>query len=99
MAEFVNVVCKSGSKSQQYDKFPLYIRSTATRLMKNPSTAPQSDPMLGAEISDYVAHLQLHMALQSRNLMPNVMEADGSLHALLRDSQAHCEKLSSRQGF
>jgi hypothetical protein len=77
----------------------LYPIDTPSDLMKNPSTAPQSDPMLGAEISDYVAHLQLHMALQSRNLMPNVMEAEGSLHTLLRDSQAQCEKLSSRQGF
>jgi uncharacterized membrane-anchored protein YhcB (DUF1043 family) len=67
--------------------------------MKTLRTAPPADPMLGAEISDYVAHLQLHMALQSRNLMPNVLEDEGNLQELLRDSQAQCEKLSSRQGF
>lgn len=76
-----------------------YVYRPPLGLMKNSSTAPPADPALGAEISDYVAHLQLHMALQSRNLMPNVMDAEGSLHALLRDSQAQCEKLSSRQGF
>jgi uncharacterized membrane-anchored protein YhcB (DUF1043 family) len=67
--------------------------------MKTPSTPPQSDLSLGAEISDYVAHLQLHMALQARNLMPDVMKSEDSLHTLLQETQAQCEKLSSRQGF
>jgi hypothetical protein len=67
--------------------------------METPSTSPQSDISLGAEISDYVAHMQLHMALQARNLMPDVMKSGDSLQSLILETQAHCEKLSSRQGF
>jgi uncharacterized membrane-anchored protein YhcB (DUF1043 family) len=64
-------------------------------------TAPQnqnSAAAVGAEISDYVAHLQLHMALQARNLVPNTLETGDKLQDLLHETQAQCEKLSSRQG-
>jgi hypothetical protein len=67
--------------------------------METSSTSPQSDISLGAEISDYVAHMQLHMALQARNLMPDVMQSGDSLQSLILETQAQCEKLSSRQGF
>ncbi len=59
---------------------------------------PHRDPSLGAEISDYVAHLQLHMALQARNLVPDTLTTGDKLQVLLHETQAHCEKLSSRQG-
>jgi hypothetical protein len=59
---------------------------------------PHQDPSLGAEISDYVAHLQLHMALQARNLVPDTLKTGDKLQVLLHETQAHCEKLSSRQG-
>jgi uncharacterized membrane-anchored protein YhcB (DUF1043 family) len=59
---------------------------------------PHQDPSLGAEISDYVAHLQLHMALQARNLVPDTLKTGDQLQALLHETQAQCEKLSSRQG-
>lgn len=65
--------------------------------METPTTPPQSEPSSGAEISDYVAHLQLHMALQARNLIPDLMQSGDSLRVLLQETQAHCEKLSSRQ--
>jgi len=55
-------------------------------------------------MSDYVAHLQLHMALQARKLVPTLSERveplalDGHRHQLLHQTQVHIEKLVSRQG-
>ncbi len=55
-------------------------------------------------MSDYVAHLQLHMALQARKLVPTLSERmeplplDGHRHRLLHQTQARVEKLVSRQG-
>lgn len=49
------------------------------------------------EIGNYVAHLQLHMALQARKLLPNTLESTHPCHALLYQSQAEYEKLISRQ--
>ena len=51
----------------------------------------------GEEMSDYVAHLQMHMALQSRNLVPTLTNAVGSREVFLHQTQAHFEKLASRQ--
>jgi len=54
-------------------------------------------------MSDYVAHLQLHMALQARKLVPTLSERveplsfDGNRHQLLHQTQVHVEKLVSRQ--
>jgi len=50
------------------------------------------------EIGNYVAHLQLHMALQARKLLPNnMLESNHPCHSLLLQSQAEYEKLISRQ--
>ncbi len=51
------------------------------------------------DISEYVAHLQLHMALQARNLVPTLTQAADSRELLLHQTQAHFEKLVSRQGI
>ena len=51
----------------------------------------------GEEMSDYVAHLQLHMALQARNLVPTLTNTLDSREVFLHQTQAHCEKLASRQ--
>ena len=50
------------------------------------------------DLSEYVAHLQLHMALQARNLVPSLTQtvAD-SREQLLQQTQATIEKLASRQ--
>jgi hypothetical protein len=70
--------------------------------METSNTPPQQnlarDSAMGAEISDYVAHLQLHMALQARNLVSDTLKSGDKLQALLHETQAQCEKLSSRQG-
>jgi hypothetical protein len=70
--------------------------------METSNTPPQQNPArdsaMGAEISDYVAHLQLHMALQARNLVSDTLKSGDKLQALLHETQAQCEKLSSRQG-
>ena len=51
----------------------------------------------GEEMSDYVAHLQMHMALQARNLVPTLTNAVDSREVFLYQTQAHFEKLASRQ--
>lgn len=50
------------------------------------------------DFSEYVAHLQLHMALQVRNLVPSLTHAVDSREQLLHQTQADFEKLVSRQG-
>jgi hypothetical protein len=49
------------------------------------------------DISEYVAQLQLHMALQARNLVPTLTKAVDSREQLLQQTQATVEKLASRQ--
>jgi hypothetical protein len=52
-----------------------------------------------SELSEYVAHLQLHMALQARNLVPalsNGRHIADSRSQLLHQTQAEFEKLVSR---
>jgi hypothetical protein len=51
------------------------------------------------DLSEYVAHLQLHMALQSRNLVPKLTQTSDSRELLLHQTQADIEKLISRQSF
>lgn len=48
-------------------------------------------------IQDYVAQLQLHMALHARNLVPSLTQTEGPRHQLLEETQATIEKLASRQ--
>ncbi len=49
------------------------------------------------DFSEYVAHLQLHMALQAKNLVPPVLNVSDSREELLHQTQANFEKLISRQ--
>lgn len=51
------------------------------------------------EFSEYVAHLQLHMALQARNLVPRLTQTSDSREQLLHQTQANFEKFASRQMF
>jgi hypothetical protein len=60
-------------------------------------TALESQLVADEEMSDYVAHLQMHMALQARNLVPTLTNAIDSRELFLHQTQAHCEKLASRQ--
>ena len=50
------------------------------------------------DFSEYVAHLQLHMALQARNLVPNMgsKAVANSRAQLLQETQADFEKIASR---
>lgn len=54
---------------------------------------------LQENISEYVAQLQLHMTLQAKNLVPNLTHTPDSREQMLQQTQAHFEKLVSRQGF
>jgi hypothetical protein len=52
------------------------------------------------EFSDYVAHLQFHMTLQARNLVPTLKPSqDDSREQLLHQTQANFEKQISRQAM
>jgi hypothetical protein len=53
--------------------------------------------MFREDIREYVAHLQLHMALQARNLVPTLTQANDSREQFLQETQATIEKLVSRQ--
>lgn len=58
------------------------------------------NPSNREDLSEYVAHLQLHMALQARNLVPTLTHAADSREQLLHQTQANFEKFVSRQsGF
>lgn len=64
--------------------------------LHQPSIQPNSN-LEGENISEYVAELQLHMALQARKLLPNLKQVDNSREQLLQETQAHVEKIASRQ--
>lgn len=55
------------------------------------------NPSEREDLSEYVAHLQLHMALQARNLVPCIGQGEDSREQLLRQTQADFEKFVSRQ--
>lgn len=56
---------------------------------------------LKEDISEYVAQLQLHMALQAKNLVPslNSDRLANSRQQMLQETQAISEKLASRQAL
>lgn len=61
--------------------------------LSNSSTALRED------FSEYVAHLQLHMALQARNLVPGLPNTGDRRETLLHQTQANFEKIVSRQSL
>jgi hypothetical protein len=62
-------------------------------------SAQASNDFFHEDISEYVAQLQLHMALQARNLVPTLTKASDSREQLLQQTQATIEKLVSRQAI
>ena len=64
--------------------------------MQSPETEQQ---VFREDISEYVAQLQLHMALQARNLVPTLTDVTDSREQMLQETQAIIEKLASRQSF
>ena len=61
----------------------------------------QTTAQPGEDISEYVAQLQLHMALQARNLVPSLSNTsmNHSRQQMLHETQAIAEKLASRQSL
>ncbi len=88
----------------KHDKF-LYCHPIAQPLQRRTQVAMESNVLTGAsvesqDISEYVAHLQLHMTLQARNLVPTLKQTvTDSRQQLLQQTQAEFEKLVSRQGL
>ena len=58
-----------------------------------------SVPSTKEDISDYVAHLQVHMSLQSRNLLPldDDTDTNDASEDLMYQTQVNLEKLASRE--
>ena len=54
---------------------------------------------LHQDVSEYVADLQLHMTLQARNLVPSLNQVTNGREEMLQQTQAHFEKLISRQSI
>jgi hypothetical protein len=99
--DLLTFVAKRQLKSIECDRFryryqPLIFKRS---VMENnfAQTALDSQLAAGEEMSDYVAHLQMHMALQARNLVPTLTNALDSREQFLHQTQAHFEKLASRQ--
>lgn len=61
------------------------------------ASQPGSKNLNQEGFSDYVAHLQLHMTLQARNLVPALTRPEDSREELLQETQAVFEKHISRQ--
>ena len=62
---------------------------------------PTAPELLREDISEYVAQLQLHMALQARNLLPSLNNTTmtNSRQQMLQETQANAEKFASRQSL
>jgi hypothetical protein len=67
------------------------------KVIMNQQFAHTQDYIIGQEIGEYVADLQLHMTLQARNLVPSLKPTRDSREQLLQESQAQLEKFFSRQ--
>lgn len=64
-------------------------------------TSNQESELFREDISEYVAQLQLHMALQARNLVPTLTNTTvtNSRQQMLQETQAIAEKFASRQSL
>lgn len=62
----------------------------------NSDRKPMSQPNSREDFSDYVAHLQIHMGLQSRKLTRPLVHGGDSCDQLLQQTQAAEEKQTSR---
>lgn len=69
----------------------------STTVIMNQQFAQIPDSIVGQEIGEYVADLQIHMTLQARNLVPSLKPTRDSREQLLQESQAQLEKFFSRQ--
>ena len=68
--------------------------------MSNLPSSSASTPTAREDFSEYVAHLQLHMALQARNLVPSIQRGpESQRQSMLHQTQADIEKMVSRQAF
>ncbi|MEB3341865.1 hypothetical protein [Okeania sp.] len=63
----------------------------------NTQTKEYPSCSLRQDVSEYVADLQLHMTLHARNLVPSLNQVKDGREEMLQETQAHFEKLISRQ--
>jgi hypothetical protein len=82
-----------------HDKNNCSVKIQEFKLEMQPNN--QDQELWGEDIAEYVAQLQLHMALQARNLVPNLTNTSvtNSRQQLLQETQAIAEKFASRQSL
>ena len=74
-----------------------WIQLKENSVVRQSGKLPSDSDWVREDFSEYVAHLQLHMALQARNLVPHLTHSvAGSREQLLHQTQATIEKLVSR---
>ena len=85
------------------DSFLICLRQESKPLPSSEQSSLPSSTAAPAreDVSEYVAHLQLHMALQARNLVPplTAQQQPNQRHSMLQQTQADIEKAISRQAF
>lgn len=88
------VVSTGGLQTESREEEKTLVKQTNQyHLNEYPSCSIRED------IGDYVAHLQFHMTLQARNLVPTLTNAKNSREQLLQQTQALFEKQVSRQSL
>lgn len=101
-AKFINVDCRRTESHTEFRERKNTLVAH-TNYKSNYKSSQKYDSPCREDWSDYVAHLQLHMSLQARNLVPTLHQATAhttdSRSQLLHQAQADAEKLASRQAL
>ncbi len=86
-------------RPEQKQRATVYKVSARFAIKKEENTLnwEQANNPTQEQVRDYVAQLQLHMALQARNLVPSLTQATNSREQFLQETQANVEKIASRQ--
>jgi hypothetical protein len=79
------------------NSFVIFEGEILVNLTSLPSAQAVPQEVYREDFSDYVAHLQLHMALHSRKLTRPLVQGGDSCDKLLQQTQATLEKQASRQ--
>jgi hypothetical protein len=108
MAQALSFVAKCSDVTAKCGNFCNQIKCGLTaRCAEHPENKAMNHPInpqypactVREDISEYVAHLQLHMTLQARNLVPALTQTGDQREQLLQQTQADLEKQVSRQAI
>ncbi len=99
--ERLNFIAKLEASHSSMVTSVMLTNGTETRMENTSDLHSSQSPntSIREDFSEYVAHLQLHMALQARKLVPTLTQVVDSREQLLQQTQANFEKLVSRAGY